>query len=73
MRSFQDQTHILLHKPTFMPIYFSNKFKKAPFGGHFLIIWLNGSFFMMRCSKTSLVEKTCYPENGEENWRSTIR
>ena len=58
-RSFQDQTstHTLHYKPTFIPKYFSKKSTKTPFGGHFVIIWLNGSFFMMRCSKSSLIEK----------------
>ena len=27
---------------------------------------MNGSIFMIRCSKTSLVEITCYAENGEK-------
>ena len=36
MRSFQDQTHILLHKPTFIPKYFSNKLKKNTFWWPFL-------------------------------------
>ena len=61
----QNNTRTLLHKPAFMPKYFSNKSAKTLFGGDFLIIWLSGSFFMLRCSKTSLVEKTGYAENGE--------
>ena len=32
-----------------------------------MIIWLNGFIFMIRCSETSLVEITCYAENGEKN------
>ena len=35
------------------------------FGGCFYIIWLNGSAFMLRCSRTSVVDKTGYAENGE--------
>ena len=48
----------LFPKPVFIPKYFTNKLIKARFGGHCLMIWLNGSFFMLSCSKTSLVEKT---------------
>ena len=48
-----------------MPKYFSIKSTETTFGYHFLIIWSNGSFFMLRCSKSSLVEKTGYRENGE--------
>ena len=62
--------HTLLHKAAFIAKYFSNKLRKTPFGDHFLIIWLNGSFFMMSswwCSKPSFVEKTGYAENGEKN------
>ena len=55
----------LLHKPAFIPKHFPNKSTKTPFGCHFLIILLNGSFFMLRCSKPSLVEKTGYRENGD--------
>ena len=32
----------------------------------FLTISFNGSFFMLRYSKTSFVEKTGYKENGEK-------
>ena len=53
----QDHTHTLLHKPAFIPKFFSSKLRKRPFADHVLIIGLGGSFFMMRCSKTSLVEK----------------
>ena len=45
--------------------YFSNKLTETPFDGYFLIIWLNEPFSMLRCSKTSLVEKTGHEENGE--------
>ena len=57
--------YVHLDKPAFMPKYFSNKSIKTPYGWHFLTIWLNGSFFMLRCSKSLLVEITGYRENGE--------
>ena len=57
--------YTLFHKPAFIPKYFSNKSAKTPFGWDFLIISLNGSFFMLRSSKCSLVEKNGYRENGE--------
>ena len=43
--------------------HFSNKSTNTPFGGYFLVIWLNGSFFMLSCSKTSLTGKTGSTEN----------
>ena len=43
--------------------HFSNKSANTPFGGYFLVIWLNGSFFMLSCSKTSLTGKTGSTEN----------
>ena len=55
----------LLHKPEFIPKYFSNKSTKTTFGCQFLTISLNGSFFMLRCSKSSLEEKNDQRENGE--------
>ena len=64
-QKFKNRTYTLLHKPAFMPKYFSNKSTKTPFGCHLLKIWLDGSFFMLRCSKSSLVEKKHYTENGE--------
>ena len=60
--------HTLLHKPAFIPKYFCNKLTKTPFGGHFLIIWLNG-YFHDEVLKTLFVEKTGYVKNGEKNWR----
>ena len=64
-QKFKNHTYTLLHKPAFMPKYFSNKSTKTPFGCHLLIIRLDGSFFMLRCSKSSLVEKKHYTENKE--------
>ena len=66
-----NHTYTLLHKPAFIPKYFSNKSTITPFGWHFLIIWLNGSFFTLRCSKSSLVEKNGYRENGETRNRES--
>ena len=59
--------HTLLHKPAFIPNYFSNKSTKLPFGGHFLITWLNESFAHDEALKTSLEENTSYTKNGEKN------
>ena len=61
-----NQTHTLPHNPEFISKYFSNKSTKTPFGGDFLITWLNESFFMMSMISCSLVEKTGYAENGGE-------
>ena len=53
------------HLPAFIPKHFSSKSTETPFGCYFLIIWLNESFFMPRCSNSSLVEKNGYRVNGE--------
>ena len=58
--NIQNYTHTLLHKPAFIPKYFSISQQK-----HLLIILLNRSFFMLRCSKTSLVEKNRLYRNRE--------
>ena len=58
------RTHYFINQRSYLN-YFSNKSTKTPFGCYFLIIWLNGSFFLLRCSKSSLVGKKCYGENGE--------
>ena len=64
-KNSKPHVHTLLHKQAFMLKYFPNKLTKTPFDGYFLIIWFNGPFSMLKCSKTSLVEKTGYRENGE--------
>ena len=53
--------------------HFSNKSTNTPFGGYFLVIWLNGSFFMLSCSKTSLTGKTGSTENPRLHWKLETR
>ena len=59
--------HTPLHKPAFIPNYFSNKSTKTPFWWLFLDNLIEWIFAHDEVLKTSLVEKTGYTENGEKD------
>ena len=63
--------------------HFSNKSTNTPLDGYFLIIWLNGPFFMLSCSKTLLAGNTgstgnprlhCQlkTRNGDARWAQIV-